>query len=80
MNIVTQIAIAIHGRGKAYGWKGKTADKLNFEAWVGAYAALNLINHPEAERVGTVVSLLIAPRGYSETVRMATKEATANAA
>lgn len=78
-NLIKTIAKSIHERGKAQGWKPgtATADKLNFEAWAGAAIGIGALEgeHGEnAQWVLRVLSMLIAPRGYAETISMATKE------
>lgn len=83
MNTLQKIAVGIvKHRGKEQGWKPgtKTADKLNMEAWAGALIALEAVGHADYEHVATYVVMVIASRGYSETVELARKaEATAAA-
>jgi hypothetical protein len=76
MSTLTTIAKSIHERGKAQGWKPgtKTADNLNIECWAGAVAALIAVDHPDAKHVGAIAALVIAPRGYRETIHLATKD------
>lgn len=79
MSATYSIARSIAARGKEMGWKAgtKTADKLNLEAWVGAWIALDalkregLVSKDQADAVGNYVALVVAPRGYSETILLA---------
>lgn len=73
MNALHKIALKITERGRLMRWKPgtKTADNLNLEAWVGAWAALEAVGHPEAGHVGGYVSMVIVARGYRETLRIA---------
>lgn len=74
-NALARIAVMIAERGKAQGWQSgsKTADKLNLEAWCGATMALHAVKHPDAEHVLRYMSMVVAPRGYSETLALAAK-------
>ena len=73
MNTIQKIAHQIKARGETQGWKpgSKKADDLNIECWAGAYIALATIDHPDADWVLRVFGLLIATRGYRETLHIA---------
>lgn len=73
---VSKIAKTIAARGKEWNWKPgtKTADKLNLECWIGACAALEAIGHEDTNKVVLVTTMLIATRGFSETLYIANQE------
>ena len=71
MNAVQKIATLITQRANSNGWKGRKGDELSYEAWVGAYMGMTAAEHPETEHVGTIVSMIIAVRGLSETRKIA---------
>lgn len=73
MTLIQQIAIKIAERGRAQHWTvgTKTADKLNLEAWIGAWIALEEGGHPQHDQIGTVVLKITRLGGYAETLRIA---------
>jgi hypothetical protein len=54
-------------RSKALGYKGKKRDAAAMDFLCGAWAALEAAGRTEeAQHLGAVATMLIAPRGYSE--------------
>lgn len=74
MNMLTKLCIQCTQRADAFGWKGKTGDKLAFEWMIGAAVGLKEANHPEAEHVINCVAMIIAVRGLFEVRRIASVE------
>lgn len=73
MNTIQKIAHHIKARGETQGWKpgSKKADDLNIECWAGAWLGLLITGHEDADWVGRVTTMVIAPRGYRETLHIA---------
>ena len=73
MTTIQKIAQHISARAKAQGWKAgtKKADDLNMECWIGAWMALTISGHEDAEWAGRVVTFVIAARGFRETLHIA---------
>ena len=60
MTMLRQLAIKWRERESALGYKGKQAERATFEYFIGAAAALQLSDHPEADHVGTCAALILA--------------------
>lgn len=76
MNTLQTLCTQCVERADAFGWKGKTGDKLAFEFMVGACAALLAVDHVDAKHVQGVVAMLIAVRGLVEVRRIASDAKT----
>jgi hypothetical protein len=59
-------------RAENLGLKGKQREAALIEFMCGAYAVLHATKHPEAEKVGVVLSMVFVVRGFSECLRIAT--------
>lgn len=58
-------------REQALGYKGKKADAMCLEFFIGAATVLSGLGHPNAAHVTTCATVLIATRGAFEARRIA---------
>lgn len=67
-----KIALAFKARAEMLGYKGKKRDDAALDYITGAMVGLYLAGKPvEADHLGVVAAMVIAPRGFREVERMA---------
>jgi hypothetical protein len=71
MNMLQKLSIKFVERATALNLKGKARDNECLSFFVGAHAAMEMADHPEAEYVKTCGALIICIRGYGEVARIA---------